>query len=609
MDFTAKQIAVEATLQTFLNCYLREVDHGTWIDSENWKKRNRSSSLLNGSDIVELNLPMQGFTYVFEVLYQSQVGKHHIGISLKYCPKKKSWETEDRLSIMMNLIQELHMMARANGCYELASHYDELILRLIESYQTMSRYIEERAVDIHHLSDVHSTFIESEQSLLFGHWLHPTPKSRQGMSNWQQKSFAPELKGRFQLHYFQVDKQYILESSSISKSTSEIILQSVLKEVPNLTIDEGTCLIPIHPLQAQWLLQQNEVKNAVVNGTIKDLGVLGPFFTATSSLRTVYGENEDWMYKFSIPVKVTNSLRVNQKHELKAGVMMSRLLKKVSFFDKYSSFSIIEDPASITVDFPTNKESGFEVILRSNLFKEGENKGISSIAAIVQEPFPNQLSKLKQMILMNAYREARSLEEVSLDWFEMYWNCSIDPLIRLYDEHGIALEAHQQNSVLDTSTGYPEHYYYRDNQGYYLSASRKQELLFMEPGLLETTELFYEDEMIQERFTYYLVVNQLFSIIYRFGADQLLTETALINLTVQKLHALEKELTGQGKRFVHKLLHEEKLSHKANLLTRFHDVDELTAELEQAIYTKMTNPLAGYLKEEVYAGSIVSYSL
>ncbi|MCV9888051.1 IucA/IucC family protein [Metabacillus halosaccharovorans] len=607
MDLTAKQIAVEATLQAFLNCYLREVDSGFWTETETWKKENGSSCFLNGRDMVELHLHMQGDKYAFEVLYQSQVGKHQIGISLKYCPKENRWKTVDRLNIMMNLIQELHLMARANGCYELASHYDELILRVIESYQTMTHYIEERKEDLPLLSEGDSTFIENEQSLLFGHWLHPTPKSRQGMSNWQQQSFAPELKGKFQLHYFQVDQDLITESSSMSECASTIILQSLVKNLPSFTIEGGTCLIPMHPLQAQWLLQQDEVKKAMETGTIKDLGVLGPHFTATSSIRTVYCEKEDWMYKFSIPVKVTNSLRVNKKHELKAGVVMSSLLKKLPFLDKYPSFSIIEDPAYMTVDFPFKKESGFEVIMRSNRFKEGDNQGISSIASIVQDPFSHQKSQLHHMIVMNAHRESRSVEEVSLDWFDKYWACSIEPLIRLYDEHGIALEAHQQNSVLDVSSGYPEHYYYRDNQGYYLSSSRQKELLFIEPGLFETSELFYNDNMIQERFTYYLVVNQLFSVIYRFGADQLLTETALINMTVQKLHELKKNLTGQGKRFVHKLLHEEKLSHKANLLTRFHNVDELTAELEQAIYTQIANPLFAHHKEEKDA-KILSYT-
>src|SRR5690606_13383798 len=135
---------------------------------------------------------------------------------------------------------------------------------------------------------------------------------------------------------------------------------------------------------------------------------------------------------------------------------------------------------------------------------------------------------LYQLIVKKAQMESRSLEHVSMDWFKAYWGCAIEPLIRLYDEYGIALEAHQQNSVLDVSSCYPKIYYYRDNQGYYLSKSHKQILLAQEPSLAESPELFYEDELIHERFTYYLLMNQLFSVINRFGADQLIEERTLL---------------------------------------------------------------------------------
>lgn len=88
------------------------------------------------------------------------------------------------------------------------------------------------------------------------------------------------------------------------------------------------CFIPVHPLQAQWLLQQQYVKKAIAEGFIKYEGALGAFYTATSSIRTVYNSQEEMMYKFSIPVKITNSLRVNRTHELKAGIAMARLMKK-----------------------------------------------------------------------------------------------------------------------------------------------------------------------------------------------------------------------------------------------------------------------------------------
>ena len=70
---------------------------------------------------------------------------------------------------------------------------------------------------------------------------------------------------------------------------------------------------------------------------------------------------------------------------------------------------------------------------------------------------------------------------------------------------------------------------------------------------------------------------------------------------------LEGDLVGQGKQFVSSLLNEEKLSYKANLLTRLHDVDELTAKLEQAIYTKIDNPFLPLQKEEKCA-KVISYT-
>lgn len=602
MQQIAKQIAENATFQSFMNCYIREVSSGHWVNKEEWIKEQRLSVLMTESHILELELPIQNTRFAFGVEYKSLVGRHIFGVLLKYCTKQKQWLLEDKLTILITLIQELHLMAKADGCPGLSSRFDELILRIIESYQTMESYIE-KSLEDKKQHGVNDTFIEAEQSLLFGHWLHPTPKSRQGMANWQQTSFAPELQGSFQLHYFRVDRKIVKESSVLEKSASELISQSLTKSQPDFVMSEKDCLIPMHPLQAQWLLQQQYVKKALAEGLIKYEGALGTSFTATSSIRTVYSSNEEMMYKFSIPVKITNSLRVNRTHELKAGIVIARLMNKIDFLRKHPSFRMIDDPAYMTVEFPNQTESGFEVIFRSNVFPKGHDEGICMIATLVQEPLPKEKSRLHQLIMNISQSESRSVESVSLDWFKVYWECAIESLLRLYDEYGIALEAHQQNSVLDISSGYPTTYYYRDNQGYYLSKTYKEELLSVEPSLHETEELFYEDALIHDRFTYYLFLNQLFSVIYRFGADQLIDENILLKWSIDQLHLLEKEFTGQGKAFVRHILKQEKLAFKANLLTRFHDVDELEAELEQAVYTKIPNPFVLQYEEAEYAAA------
>ncbi|MCF6429883.1 ferric iron reductase [Leisingera sp. MMG025] len=59
----------------------------------------------------------------------------------------------------------------------------------------------------------------------------------------------------------------------------------------------------------------------------------------------------------------------------------------------------------------------------------------------------------------------------------------LDPVLDLYDRYGIALEAHQQNSLLDLSTGLPSCAYYRDNQGYYITQDAFPRLSALEPSL------------------------------------------------------------------------------------------------------------------------------
>ncbi len=55
------------------------------------------------------------------------------------------------------------------------------MLRVIRSCQNIEEFTKERIEDKSALYGFHTTFIEAEQSLLFGHLTHPTPKSRQGI--------------------------------------------------------------------------------------------------------------------------------------------------------------------------------------------------------------------------------------------------------------------------------------------------------------------------------------------------------------------------------------------------------------------------------------------
>jgi spermidine-citrate ligase len=350
-------------------------------------------------------------------------------------------------------------------------------------------------------------------------------------------------------------------------------------------------LLPVHPLQADWLSHQDHVRRLVASGALREIGPLGPRYTATSSVRTVYSPGSPWMLKLSIPVKITNSLRFNQQHEMLAGVAMAAVTEELEIATRYPGFRVIADPACITVLSPGRRESGFEVILRTNPFMAGRDTGVHCLAAIVQEPMPHRASRLRALIEGLALAEGRSVQDVCLEWFARYFECAVAPLIRLYDEHGIALEAHQQNSLLDLSAGYPQRYFYRDNQGYYISRAERTTLMERVPELRRLPELFYEDALIRERLSYYLVANQLFSVVHRFGSDGLLAEERLLSFIAGRLMESSRVLGARGREFVRGLLEERRLAYKANLLTRLHDLDELTAPLQRPLYTTIDNPL------------------
>jgi siderophore synthetase component len=375
-------------------------------------------------------------------------------------------------------------------------------------------------------------------------------------------------------------------------------------------LSDDRLLIPTHPLQAQWLLHQDYIQQRIAGGEIEDIGPLGTKFTPTSSVRTLYSEQLDFMVKLSIPVKVTNSMRINMHHELEAGIVVANLLRTTEFSHKYPRFQTIDDPAYISLALPEREESGFELIIRENPFSacqpNADQLSVISVAALTQDSItpeqPSRLASLIQQLADNlqekeqqekqqqAKEQQLPITDVAMLWFEHYWQCAIEPAIRLYDEHGIALEAHQQNSLLDVSEGLPSRYFYRDNQGFYLSKAHQADLMAQEPRLANTPELFYDDEMILNRFSYYLIVNQLFSVINRLGIDQLLPEQRALEMSVSWLANLATQLNGQGKALIDALLSQRDIAFKGNLLTRIHDVDELQADQELAVYTKVKNP-------------------
>jgi len=133
---------------------------------------------------------------------------------------------------------------------------------------------------------------------------------------------------------------------------------------------------------------------------------------------------------------------------------------------------------------------------------------------------------------------------------------------------------------------------YRDNQGYYFRESRRAELDARLPGIGERSDTFVSDEVTDERFAYYLAINNVLGLIGAFGSQRLADEKLLL---AAFRRFLADTATGPARLrtpLPAHLLDSPVLRCKANLLTRLHGLDELVGPVDtQSVYVTITNPL------------------
>ncbi|MCM3004300.1 IucA/IucC family protein [Priestia koreensis] len=579
-----QRAANHVTIQNLINCYIRETGKGQFIHREVLPIEQQShikTALL-------YKVTLANTILMFPVTYRSMTGRHLFGPSCFYQCENHFYPL-DYLTLLSLLKEELQDRGM-----------DELYLRVILSYQNIYTFLTKRSSHLEIYYKRNKTFIEAEQSLLIGHQMHPTPKSRQGISLEEEEVFAPELQGRFALHYFYIHQQYIEERSAYSQSAVQLIKKEVRFD-PEVSesFKEAYCqeddyaLIPMHPLQARHLLGQKEVTDLIHSGVLTYLGEVGTRYAATSSVRTVYREDAKYMYKFSIPVKITNSVRVNKRKELERGVEVSQLLQSELGDDlkrMYPSFSVINDPAYINIPLG-NGESGFEVMIRENPFRNGYEHDVFLIAGLCQDHIEGKKATLTKIIEHIASQECISAQKASKKWFVAYLQHFLYPLVWLYTKYGIALEAHQQNSVVKLNDqGYPRFVYYRDNQGYYFMESKAESLQGLLPSLNKHSDTICQDDVAKERFIYYVFFNHLYGLINAFGTQGLCGEEELLTILKQDCQTLM--LWEDHTELMKTILTSSSLACKANLLTRVHDMDELVGDMAtQSVYVKTNNPI------------------
>lgn len=582
------ETAATLSLRSLLNCVARE-----YSDIASWKNGAGGLSFV-------IAFPKTGGTLSVPVLYRSATGHHLFGdeTSLTEAGAKRSLTPAEAADLIVERLEPGD--AAKDG-------REDLLNRLRSSRRLIAQALDARQGDLASLAGSHVAFIEAEQGLIAGHGVHPCPKSREGMNEAQSRRYSPEFAAGFALRWFAVDRRVAHGGHSAGSPAPEAwIDQACGAELEGIRARfpaDNYALLPVHPWQADHMLADPDVAALAEKGLIVDCGEVGALWYPTSSVRTLYRPDAPFMLKLSLGVGITNSVRVNLARELLRGDDMYRFRASPLWQDfqtRYPGLTLIPDPAYLGVTSNGEVIDGLSVSMRENPFHgAGAQRNVSLFASLC-EHLPERGSRLGALIRDVAAREGRPLDEAATAWFERFLTVFVRPVFALYLKFGIAMEAHQQNMLIEIEDGYPVGTLYRDNQGFFHHHRGHEALVKVLPELGIASESVFGEEPVDERLLYYAFINSTLGMIGALGREGLVDEAVLLAMLRAELKSLHDAEGGQSE-LVAKMLAPTLLT-KGNLRTRFAQMDELVGPLEtQSVYLALDNPLAERTRELAYA--------
>lgn len=443
-------------------------------------------------------------------------------------------------------------------------------------------------------------YLAAEQGLVYGHAVHPTPKSRDEFTAEDLARYSPEFGGRMPLAWFAVREEALWQTESgVERAAQQ--LEALVDSDPALAgmradypREHGWYWLPVHPWQARLLRQTPSYRHWRERNALVDLGELGADWFPTSSLRTVYAPHAPAMLKFSLSVRLTNSRRVLQPAEVGRGRLIhgafaSRLGRELQA--RCPTLGILHETAALALLTPEGKPLAESfVIFRDNPFPAGETAYV--MATFCQDGVDGTPSMAARLIADLAAQAGRPLETVALDWFDRFLAVAIRPLLIAQADYGFLFSAHQQNTVLGLQDGWPARFWFRDCQGTTFRAETIAALGDEVPGIGAAAELAFDEPMTNRLFGYYLIVNNLLNLMATLGADGVVSETALAARLRSFLLTLRREPL-RYPHFVDYLLSAPELMSKGNFMICFADLNETTQpEGSFRSYVPVHNPIA-----------------
>lgn len=311
-----------------------------------------------------------------------------------------------------------------------------------------------------------------EQWGCIGHPYHPNFRSKAGFSRREVMQYSPEFNAQVSLHWAAICRDYA-HTTSHALPYHQLIAQQFPKDYQrwcdNLHFkqinSEQFYPLPIHPWQ--W---RNQIVNLFADLIDnKDL-LLIPHHQSTRpsmSFRTMMTGGSRCHLKLAAAVHTTSALRTVSPASVNNGPVLSAwlcaLLAKQEHYQQ--TLFLASDLAGINCShpaIPAHQKNQLALLVRENpLSQTSSNQRLVPLAALFA------LSPITQKPLLIEIIEASGMS--ALNYFQHYCQLILTSQFQLMLHYGVALECHQQNTLIAFNTHQPSALVVRDLGGIKIS--------------------------------------------------------------------------------------------------------------------------------------------
>lgn len=462
--------------------------------------------------------------------------------------------------------------------------------RVLESHDNTQQAIDIR-LDWPALRDKPLNFAQAEQGLLVGHAFHPAPKSHEPFNQQQARRYLPDFGASFPLRWFAVDKRQLC-GDSLNLTLQQRLQRFAAESAPQLLahFSDDVWLLPMHPWQADHLLTQSWCQDLVAQGLLHDLGEAGERWLPTSSSRSLYSASNRDMIKFSLSVRLTNSVRTLSVKEVKRGIRLARLAQTSRWQQlqaRYPTFRVMQEDgwAGLRSADGTIQEESL-MALRDNLLFDQPQSQTNVLVTLTQAAPDGGDSLLAAAVRRLASRLNLPLQQAAHIWLDAYCQQVLLPLFSTEADYGLVLLAHQQNILVEMQQDLPIGMLYRDCQG--SGFTRDAGPWLEEIGEADAENRFSEQQLLRY-FPYYLLVNSSLAVTAALAAAGFDSEEPLMARVRDALSGLRA--SAKNTLCLDYVLDSGHWNCKGNFFCYLHDHNENTIVDPAVIYFDFVNPL------------------